>query len=189
MCFVVCLKEIDALTLPQAQVSDLITSREAEKPQWAFRFWLISPVFRLETLQAPHWGAFSLKFCCAISGHAWLRPSKSPEGHVVCAAGGVTAEHFCRQGILLMQIWGIWASPVPPPPAPPATARISHKLCLNEAFRVSKRHPTTSTPLCCVLNISKVQRIQDPYLRGCAGGTPAASPLLENYGLLSSHWM
>lgn len=175
-----------AQSLPQAQISDLITSRETEKPQWAFSLWLLSPIFRLQTLQAPKRGAFSLNVSSGVSGGAWLAllPSKSPQGHVTSAAGGVTTEHFPRHGILLMQIGGIWASPVPPPPAPPATARVSHKLRLYKAFCIRKRHPTTPAPLCCIFNISKVWGVQNPHLRRHAGRAPTACPLFKNNGLL-----
>lgn len=181
----VSLKNSNAWSLPQAQICDLITSRETKKSQRAFCLWLVSPVFTLQALQAPKWGAFSPKLCSAASGGAWLAlwPSKSPEGHVTSAAGGVTTKHFPRHGILLMQIGGIWASPVPAPPAPSAAAWASHKLCLYKAFCFRKRYPTTTTPLCSIFNISKVWGVQDPHLRGGTGSAQTASPLLENDGL------
>lgn len=180
------LKNSSAWSLPQAQISDLITSRETEKPQWAFCLWLVSPVFSLQTLQATKWSTFSPTFCSCASGGAWfaMGPSKGPEGQVTRAAAGVTTIHFPRHGILLMQIRGIRASPVPPPPAPPATARISHKLSLYKAFCVRKRHPTTTAPLCSIFYISKVRCVQNPHLCRRAGSAPTACPLFENDGLL-----
>lgn len=153
---------------------------------------MVSPVFTAHTLQAPRWGAFSPKFCSAASGGAWLAlgPSKSPEGRVTSAAGGVTTKHFPRHGILLMQVGGFGTSPVPTPPAPPAAARASHKLCLYVALCFRERQPITTAPLCCIFNIGEVWGVHDPHSCGGAGSAPTPSPLFENYGLLlPPHWM
>lgn len=146
---------------------------------------MVSPVFTFLTLQPSKCGAFSPKFCSAASVGAWLtlRPSKSPEGHVTSAAGGVTTKHFPRHGILLMQKGGLWASPMPTPPTPPATAWASHKLCLYKAFCFRKRQTTATSPFCSIFNISKVWGVQNPHFCGGAGSTPTACPLLENNGL------
>lgn len=172
--------------LPQARICDLITSREAEKPQWAFSLRLVSPFL---TLQAAHWGALSPKLCSAAPECAWLalRPRKSPEGHVIRAAGGVTTKHFPRHGKLLMQIRRVRASPVPTPLAPPAAAGASNKLCLYKALGCRNRHPTTTAPLRSIFNISQVRRVKDPHWCGGAASAPPPSPLLENESLALAH--
>lgn len=184
-----CLKNNEVWSLPQAQICDLITSRETEKSQWAFSLWLVSPVFMLQTLQAPRWGAFSPKICSAASGGAWLGPSKSPEGHVASTAGRVTTKHLPRHCILLMQVGGIWASPVPAPLAPPAAAQASHELSLYEAFCFRQRNPIMTAPLHGIFNISEVWGVQDPHSSGGGGSAPTARSLLENNRLpLPPHW-
>lgn len=175
-------------SLPQAHICDLITSRKTEKPQWPFCLWLVSPVFMSHTLQTPKW-AFSPKLCSAASDGVrfTLRPRNSPEGPVISATGGVTTKYLPRRHILLMQVGGIWESPVP---APPAAAQASHNLSLYKAFRCRERRPITTAQLCSIFNISEVWGGQDPNLCWGAGGTPTTRPLLENNGLpLPSHWV
>lgn len=167
-----------ARSLPQAQVCDLKTSGETEKPQRAPGLRPVSPVFLFRALQAPERGAFSPKLCGAAPGGARLapRPSHSPEGRVASAAGGVTTEHFPRHaGVLLMQEGG---GPVPatPPAAPPAAARAPLQL------RLGDRRPPAAAPLRGVLDVGEVRGVQDPHSRRGAGG-PAVAPRLENEGL------
>lgn len=144
--------------LPQAQISDLVTSRETEESQGASHARRLSPGFMSVTLPTPKRGAFSPKLSSAASEGVRPRrgPGERPEGRVARATGRVTAKDFPRHGVALLQVGSVGASPVAAPPAPPAAAQPPHQLGLYKSLRLGKRRPIAAAPLHGVLDIRQV---------------------------------
>ena len=85
--------------------------------------------------------------------------------------------------ILLLPVGGAIACPEAPPPTPPAATQTSW-LRRHKASPLRGRHSPAAVPLCCILYVGQLRRVQDPDPGGAAA--PCPHTLLEDQGLLAA---